>query len=234
MSLILWRQQHLMIPADSVGGACDDFFARRSWNEQVVGNLYNLRTAEQCAIPPLNPEAKVYRNDVEKAWQREERFSLEPLYRIPLRLRRKQQQQWKTSQELAVLCQIHRKVLPMSSRGDRRFWPLPEVLGTSGSGSKDLRAFETDNEESIQKNARRVRRELKVCGRLKHHSISPLWGVVNDFGPYPAMICPWADNGALTGFFERQQDKLSSLDKFSLLNDIALGLQYLNQLSMVT
>ncbi|KAG2120061.1 kinase-like protein, partial [Suillus cothurnatus] len=72
----------------------------------------------------------------------------------------------------------------------------------------------------------RVRRELKVCGRLKHHSISPLWGVVNDFGPYPAMICPWADNGALTGFFERQQDKLSSLDKFSLLDDIALGLQY--------
>jgi hypothetical protein len=58
------------------------------------------------------------------------------------------------------------------------------------------------------------------------------------------MICPWADNGALTGFLERQQDKLSSLDKFSLvgsifkyfkalvelvkyqLNDIALGLQY--------
>jgi len=59
------------------------------------------------------------------------------------------------------------------------------------------------------------------------------------------MICPWADNGALTGFLERQQDKLSSLDKFFLvgsfffkyfkalvepveyqLNDISLGLQY--------
>jgi hypothetical protein len=38
-----------------------------------------ISTAEQCAIPPLNPEAKVYRNDVEKAWQREERFSLEPV-----------------------------------------------------------------------------------------------------------------------------------------------------------
>ncbi|KAG2363971.1 kinase-like domain-containing protein [Suillus spraguei] len=42
------------------------------------------------------------------------------------------------------------------------------------------------------------------------------------------MICPWAKNGALTSFLERQQDMLSSLDKFSLLNDIALGLQYLH------
>ncbi|KAG1811895.1 kinase-like domain-containing protein, partial [Suillus subaureus] len=79
----------------------------------------------------------------------------------------------------------------------------------------------------------RVRRELKVWGRLKHHSILPLWGVANDFGPYLAMICPWAVNGALTGYLERQQDTLSSLDKFSLLNDIALGLQYLHSKSVV-
>ncbi|KAG1747995.1 kinase-like protein, partial [Suillus paluster] len=79
----------------------------------------------------------------------------------------------------------------------------------------------------------RVRRELKVWGRLKHDSILPLWGVANDFGPYPAMICPWADNGALTGFLERQQDILSYRDRFSLLNDIALGLQYLHKQSIV-
>ncbi|KAG1884463.1 hypothetical protein F4604DRAFT_1733464 [Suillus subluteus] len=40
------------------------------------------------------------------------------------------------------------------------------------------------------------------------------------------MICPWADDGALTGYLERQESLLSSHDKFSLLNDIALGLQY--------
>ncbi|KAG2140608.1 kinase-like protein [Suillus clintonianus] len=85
----------------------------------------------------------------------------------------------------------------------------------------------------MRKNAKRVRRELKVWGRLKHDKILPLWGVANDFGPYPAMICPWADNGALTGFLERQQDKLSSQDKFLLLNDIALGLQYLHSKSVV-
>jgi hypothetical protein len=63
-----------------------------------------------------------------------------------------------------------------------------------------------------------VRRELKVWGRLKHDCILPLWGVANDFGPYPAMICPWIDNGTLTGFLERRQDMLSSEDKFALVS----------------
>ncbi|KAG0694130.1 kinase-like protein, partial [Suillus ampliporus] len=79
----------------------------------------------------------------------------------------------------------------------------------------------------------KVRRELKVWGRLKHHCILPLWGVANNFGPYPAMICPWADHGALTGFLERQQDMLSYQDRFSLLNDVALGLEYLHSKSVV-
>jgi len=63
-----------------------------------------------------------------------------------------------------------------------------------------------------------VRRELKVWGRLKHDCILPLWGVASGFGPYPAMICPWVLNGALTGFLERQQETLSSQNKFSLVS----------------
>ncbi|KAG1744289.1 kinase-like domain-containing protein [Suillus lakei] len=105
--------------------------------------------------------------------------------------------------------------------------------GTVQVAVKTIRAFESDNEVLMRKNNRRVRRELKVWGRLKHDSILPLWGVADDFGPYPAMVCPWADHGALTGFLERQQDMLSSQDKFSLLNDIALGLQYLHSESVV-
>ncbi|KAJ8584264.1 hypothetical protein M405DRAFT_696019, partial [Rhizopogon salebrosus TDB-379] len=53
----------------------------------------------------------------------------------------------------------------------------------------------------------RVRRELKVWRRLKHDCILPLWGVANDFGPYPAMICPWVLNGALTGVLENQRTR---------------------------
>ncbi|KAJ8584334.1 kinase-like protein [Rhizopogon salebrosus TDB-379] len=47
------------------------------------------------------------------------------------------------------------------------------------------------------------------------------------------MICPWVDNGALTGHLERHQELLSPRDKFSLLNDIALGLQYLHSKAIV-
>ncbi|KAG1813919.1 kinase-like domain-containing protein [Suillus subaureus] len=85
----------------------------------------------------------------------------------------------------------------------------------------------------MQKNRKRIRRELKVWGRLKHNSILPLWGVATDFGPYLAMVCPWADNGTLTAFLERQEDTLTLEDKFTLLTDIALGLQYLHSKSIV-
>ncbi|KAJ8581555.1 kinase-like protein [Rhizopogon salebrosus TDB-379] len=85
----------------------------------------------------------------------------------------------------------------------------------------------------MRRKARRVRREMKVWARLEHDSILPLWGVTDDFGPYPAMIYPWVNGGALTGYLERHQDSLSPQDKFSLLNDIALGLQYLHSKSIV-
>ncbi|KAG1744299.1 hypothetical protein EDB19DRAFT_1827168 [Suillus lakei] len=111
-----------------------------------------------------------------------------------------------------------RSPYPIASGGFGDIWKC--VLVKPGRdvqvAVKTIRAFESDNKELVRKNSKRVRRELKVWERLKHDSILPLWGVANDFGPYPAMVCPWADNGALTGFLERYQDRLSSQDKFSL------------------
>ncbi|KAJ8584258.1 kinase-like protein [Rhizopogon salebrosus TDB-379] len=124
---------------------------------------------------------------------------------------------------------------PITSGGFGDIWKchLVRLNETVQVAVKTIRAFDSDNDVLMQKNSRRVRRELKVWGRLKHERILPLWGVADYFGPYPAMICPWVDNGALTGFLERQQDTLSFQDKFSLLNDIALGLQYLHSKSIV-
>ncbi|KAG1867297.1 hypothetical protein DFJ58DRAFT_130842 [Suillus subalutaceus] len=106
---------------------------------------------------------------------------------------------------------------PIASGGFGDIWKcdLVKPSGTVQVAVKTIRSFESDNKELTRKTAKRVRRELKVWGRLKHHSILPLCGVAKDFGPHPAMICPWADNGALTGFLERQQAMLSSQDKFS-------------------
>ncbi|KAG1831048.1 kinase-like domain-containing protein [Suillus variegatus] len=124
---------------------------------------------------------------------------------------------------------------PITSGGFGDIWKCDLVKPdmTVQVAVKTIRAFESDDEVLMRKNSRRVRRELKVWGRLKHDTILPLWGVATDFGPYPAMICPWAENGALTGYLEREESSLSSHDKFSLLNDIALGLQYLHSKSVV-
>ncbi|KAJ8583404.1 kinase-like protein [Rhizopogon salebrosus TDB-379] len=94
--------------------------------------------------------------------------------------------------------------------------------------AKTIRVTESDSDAEMSRKAEKLRRELKVWSRLRHECILPLWGVAYNFGPYPAMICPWVDDGALTGFLTRRQDTLSCQDKFSLLNDIALGLQYLH------
>ncbi|KAG2107360.1 kinase-like domain-containing protein [Suillus cothurnatus] len=112
-----------------------------------------------------------------------------------------------------------RSRFPVASGGFGDIWKCELVA------VKTIRAFESDDEVQIQK---KMRRELKVWGRLKHDSILPLWGVATDFGPYPAMICPWADNGTLTGYLERQESLFTCQ-----LNDIAIGLQYLHSKSIV-
>ncbi|OAX38455.1 kinase-like protein [Rhizopogon vinicolor AM-OR11-026] len=128
-----------------------------------------------------------------------------------------------------------RSEYPIASGGFGDIWKCVLVRSneTVEVAVKTIRAFDAGNDVLVRKNSKRVRRELKVWDHAKHDCILPLWGVANDFGPYPAMICPWVKNGALTGFLEREQDMLSSQDKFSLLNDIALGLQYLHDKTIV-
>ncbi|OAX34481.1 kinase-like protein [Rhizopogon vinicolor AM-OR11-026] len=124
---------------------------------------------------------------------------------------------------------------PIASGGFGDIWKceLVKPNETVEVAVKTIRAFDAGNDVLVRKHSKRVRRELKVWGRLKHDCILPLWGVANNFGPYPAMICPWVKNGTLTSFLDREQDMLSSQDKFSLLNDIALGLQYLHDKTIV-
>ncbi|KAG1737016.1 hypothetical protein EDB19DRAFT_1910019 [Suillus lakei] len=120
-------------------------------------------------------------------------------------LRRKQRQQ--NNKLYQVLRQMRCEILPINFRESLAFRPLPEALGYLEAQS--IRSFELDSDVVRRKKVKRVCRELKVWGRLRHDSILPLWGVADDFGQYPAMVYPWADNGAPTGYLERQQDLLS-------------------------
>ncbi|KAF9233556.1 kinase-like domain-containing protein, partial [Melanogaster broomeanus] len=79
----------------------------------------------------------------------------------------------------------------------------------------------------------KLRREIRVWLSLDHVNILPLFGTATGFGQYPAMVCPWLDNGALTSYLERRNDNLTTEQRLVLLSDIAEGLQHLHSRSVV-
>ncbi|KAF9230860.1 kinase-like protein, partial [Melanogaster broomeanus] len=79
----------------------------------------------------------------------------------------------------------------------------------------------------------RLRREIKVWLNLNHVNIVPLFGTTMDFGRFPAMVCPWLANGQLSSYLERCDNTLTMGERLTLLNDVAVGLQYLHSQSVV-
>ncbi|KAF9230141.1 kinase-like protein, partial [Melanogaster broomeanus] len=78
-----------------------------------------------------------------------------------------------------------------------------------------------------------LRREIKVWLNLNHVNIVPLFGTTMDFGRFPAMVCPWLENGQLSSYLERQGNTLTTGERLTLLSDVAVGLQYLHSQSVV-
>ncbi|KAJ8597175.1 kinase-like protein [Rhizopogon salebrosus TDB-379] len=72
----------------------------------------------------------------------------------------------------------------------------------------------------------RLRREIKTCARLEHQNILPVVGYTRGFGILMAIVCPWAENGNLTTYLERQDVTLTVVRRFQILADITAGLQY--------
>ncbi|KIJ07683.1 hypothetical protein PAXINDRAFT_90024, partial [Paxillus involutus ATCC 200175] len=63
----------------------------------------------------------------------------------------------------------------------------------------------------------RLRRELKTWVNLKHVNILPLFGTTMGFGRFPAMVCPWLENGTLTSYLEHRHDTLRPLERLALV-----------------
>ncbi|KAG1868010.1 kinase-like domain-containing protein [Suillus tomentosus] len=78
----------------------------------------------------------------------------------------------------------------------------------------------------------RLFREITLWLKLEHKNIAPLWGLADGFGSLPALLSPWLENGALTGYIQRVHERLSYNEKFALLKDIAEGLRYLHSRSI--
>ncbi|KAF8834509.1 WD40 repeat-like protein [Paxillus ammoniavirescens] len=97
---------------------------------------------------------------------------------------------------------------------------------------KAIRTYSADDGDDAQKN-KKIRRELKTWANLDHVNILPLFGTTTNFGRFPAMVCPWLENGSLTSYLERRHDALNPVERVSLISDAAAGLQYLHSQSIV-
>jgi hypothetical protein len=63
----------------------------------------------------------------------------------------------------------------------------------------------------------RLFREITLWLKLEHKNIVPLWGVADGFGSLPALVSPWLENGALTGYLQLKHKTLSYNEKFALV-----------------
>lgn len=44
--------------------------------------------------------------------------------------------------------------------------------------------------------------------KLQHPNVVPLFGTTSGFGPFPAMVCPWLDNGPLSSYLEHRDGNI--------------------------
>jgi serine/threonine protein kinase len=96
---------------------------------------------------------------------------------------------------------------------------------------KEIRITDTRNKEAIQKATKRLRREVNVWIKLRHAHILTLHGTVSGFGPLPALVSTWMQNGALNGYLERTS--LTTEQKLKLLKQVVDGLKYLHEQGVI-
>jgi len=80
--------------------------------------------------------------------------------------------------------------------------------------------------------SRRLCREAKIWVALKDAHILPLLGLTWGFGPLPAMVCPWVENGTLNGYLEEHND-LSMARRFYILQGVVSAVSYLHSRNVI-
>ncbi|KAF8836887.1 kinase-like protein [Paxillus ammoniavirescens] len=90
---------------------------------------------------------------------------------------------------------------------------------------KSLRSFATSDGEGTYDDSKMLCRELSIWARLHHENVLPFYGIAFGFGPLPAIVGPWAENGTLGDYLARNPDLPT---RVRLLCEIASGLHYLH------
>ncbi|KAG1799065.1 kinase-like domain-containing protein [Suillus variegatus] len=110
-------------------------------------------------------------------------------------------------------------------------WSRPQV-GSSKVAVKSVRVPQADDAKLVKKTSKRIRREAYVWITLEHENILTFIGVVDGFGPLPALVSPWMENGSLDDYLKRGRVP-SKADKLRMLRQMAAGLKYLHEKDVV-
>ncbi|KAG1805817.1 kinase-like domain-containing protein [Suillus subaureus] len=76
-------------------------------------------------------------------------------------------------------------------------------------------------------------REILIWAVLEHQYVLPLYGTVEGFGPFRALVSPWMPNGTLNSYLNHAHETLSMMDRLRLLKQITEGLQYLHDRDVI-
>ncbi|KAG1805814.1 kinase-like domain-containing protein [Suillus subaureus] len=76
-------------------------------------------------------------------------------------------------------------------------------------------------------------REILIWAALEHQYVLPLYGTVEGFGPFRALVSPWMLNGTLNSYLKHAHETLSLMDRLQLLKQITEGLQYLHDRDVI-
>ncbi|KAG8213796.1 kinase-like domain-containing protein [Butyriboletus roseoflavus] len=110
-------------------------------------------------------------------------------------------------------------------------WECDLISGES-SCLVAVKAVKIDTNKDLGSQEKKLRRELRVWGRLRHRNVVPLLGVVSGFGPLPSMVSPWFCNGSLSQYLAHRW-MLSLSEKHRLLKDITAGLCYVHSQGVI-
>lgn len=84
-----------------------------------------------------------------------------------------------------------------------------------------------------EKKSRRLCREAKTWATLEDEHILPLLGLTWGFGPLPALVCSWVENGPLNFYLELKHKDLSLGLRFHILQGLVSAVSYLHSKGVI-
>ncbi|KAG1853471.1 kinase-like domain-containing protein [Suillus subalutaceus] len=111
-------------------------------------------------------------------------------------------------------------------------WSRKSQVGTYKVAVKSVRIPQANDTELVNRTSKRIRREAYVWITLEHENILTFNGVIDGFGPLPALVSPWMENGSLDSYL-KQECVPSKAEILRMLRQIAAGLKYLHDKGVV-